>query len=135
MLGRDAATLADGGLLFANFVDFDTLYGHRRDVAGYAARARSVRRARCRNCCDVMRDGDLADHHRRPRLRSDLARHGPHARAVPMLAFGAGIARGSIGKRDGFADIGAIRGAPPASAEHRRGAVLERSSLIAYIGS
>jgi len=29
--------LADGGLLFANFVDFDTIYGHRRDVAGYAA--------------------------------------------------------------------------------------------------
>jgi phosphopentomutase len=33
--GCDA--LADGGLLFANFIDFDTLYGHRRDVAGYAA--------------------------------------------------------------------------------------------------
>src|SRR5690606_37982358 len=29
--------LADGGLLFANFVDFDTDYGHRRDVPGYAA--------------------------------------------------------------------------------------------------
>ncbi|MGQ0676564.1 MAG: phosphopentomutase, partial [Rhodospirillales bacterium] len=27
----------DGSLVFANFVDFDTLYGHRRDVAGYAA--------------------------------------------------------------------------------------------------
>ncbi len=27
----------DGDLVFANFVDFDTLYGHRRDVAGYAA--------------------------------------------------------------------------------------------------
>ena len=26
-----------GDLVFANFVDFDTLYGHRRDVAGYAA--------------------------------------------------------------------------------------------------
>ncbi|MBK5957707.1 phosphopentomutase [Rhodoplanes elegans] len=33
--GADA--LADGGLLFANFIDFDSLYGHRRDVAGYAA--------------------------------------------------------------------------------------------------
>ena len=27
----------DGDLLFANFVDFDTIYGHRRDVPGYAA--------------------------------------------------------------------------------------------------
>ncbi len=31
------ADLADGGLVFTNFVDFDQLYGHRRDVAGYAA--------------------------------------------------------------------------------------------------
>ena len=31
------SSLADGGLLLANFVDFDTDYGHRRDVAGYAA--------------------------------------------------------------------------------------------------
>ncbi len=30
----DAA--ADGDLVFANYVDFDTLYGHARDVAGYA---------------------------------------------------------------------------------------------------
>src|SRR3954463_5341963 len=29
-------TLEDGGLLFANFIDFDSLYGHRRDVPGYA---------------------------------------------------------------------------------------------------
>ena len=29
--------LGDGDLVFANFVDFDTLYGHRRDVPGYAA--------------------------------------------------------------------------------------------------
>ncbi|MGY4333993.1 hypothetical protein ACVWWG_008410 [Bradyrhizobium sp. LB7.2] len=28
------ASLAEGGMLFANFIDFDTLYGHRRDVAG-----------------------------------------------------------------------------------------------------
>ena len=27
----------DGDLVFANFVDFDTLFGHRRDIAGYAA--------------------------------------------------------------------------------------------------
>src|SRR5690606_29276135 len=32
-----APRLPDGGLLFANFVDLDTDFGHRRDVAGYAA--------------------------------------------------------------------------------------------------
>ena len=32
-----ARALADGGFLFANFIDFDSLYGHRRDVPGYAA--------------------------------------------------------------------------------------------------
>jgi phosphopentomutase len=32
-----AASLAEGGLLFANFVDFDAVYGHRRDIPGYAA--------------------------------------------------------------------------------------------------
>jgi len=30
-------SLNDGGLLFANFIDFDSIYGHRRDVSGYAA--------------------------------------------------------------------------------------------------
>ncbi|MFX8995769.1 phosphopentomutase, partial [Acinetobacter baumannii] len=32
-----AATAPPGSLILTNFVDFDTLYGHRRDVAGYAA--------------------------------------------------------------------------------------------------
>ncbi len=32
------------GLIFANLVDFDALYGHRNDVAGYAAKPRAVRR-------------------------------------------------------------------------------------------
>ena len=39
------------GLIFANLVDFDTLYGHRNDVAGYAAQPRAVRRAARRGCC------------------------------------------------------------------------------------
>ena len=28
---------SDGDLIFANFVEFDSIYGHRRDVSGYAA--------------------------------------------------------------------------------------------------
>jgi phosphopentomutase len=35
-LDRLAETAEDGALVFANFVEFDALYGHRRDVAGYA---------------------------------------------------------------------------------------------------
>jgi phosphopentomutase len=39
-----ASLLADGGLLFANFIDFDSEYGHRRDPAGYAAALESFDR-------------------------------------------------------------------------------------------
>ena len=39
------AETADGGLIFANFVDFDTDYGHRRDVAGYALASSTSMRA------------------------------------------------------------------------------------------
>ena len=38
-------TLPDGGFVFANLVDFDTEFGHRRDVAGLCRRARGFRRA------------------------------------------------------------------------------------------
>jgi phosphopentomutase len=59
------ATLADGGLLFANFIDFDTLYGHRRDVEGYACALEQFD-ARLGEFVASMRSGDLlvvtADH-------------------------------------------------------------------------
>ena len=74
----DAA--ADGDLVFANFVDFDTLWGHRRDVSGYA-RALEAFDARLPEMLARLRPGDLADPHRRPRQRPDLPRHRPHPRA------------------------------------------------------
>ncbi|HEX7129991.1 MAG TPA: phosphopentomutase [Rhodanobacteraceae bacterium] len=98
--------LGDGGLLFANLVDFDTLYGHRRDTAGYAAALEALD-SRMPELLDVMREGDLAiitgDHGCDPTWPgSDHTRE-----CVPVLAFGPGIARGSLGKRESFADIGA----------------------------
>jgi phosphopentomutase len=97
--------LANGGLLFANFVDFDTVYGHRRDVAGYAA-ALEAFDARIPELMERLRFGDLlvitADH------GCDPTWHGSdHTREqVPVLV--AGTPRPwPIGRRRGFADIGA----------------------------
>ena len=55
----------DGDLVFANFVDFDTLYGHRRDIPGYAAALEAFDR-RLPEMLGRLRPGDLllltADH-------------------------------------------------------------------------
>lgn len=99
------ASLADGGLLFANFIDFDTLYGHRRDVAGYAA-ALEAFDARLPDLLNRLRSDDLliitADHGCDPTWSGT-----DHTREqVPILTFGA-KATTPIGRRAGFADIGA----------------------------
>ncbi len=93
----EAASLAgDGDLVFANYVDFDTLYGHRRDVAGYAA-ALEAFDARVPELLSVMRDGDLmlftADHGNDPTWRGT-----DHTREhVPIV--GAKIRAGGQGHR------------------------------------
>lgn len=99
------ASLADGGLLFANFIDFDTLYGHRRDVAGYAAALEGFD-ARLPDLLNRLRSDDLlivtADHGCDPTWSGT-----DHTREqVPILTFGA-KATTPIGRRAGFADIGA----------------------------
>ena len=78
LAAMDAA--ADGDLIFANFVDFDTLYGHPRDVSGYAAGSRGVRRPAAGGVRPHAARGP-ADPDRRSRQRSDLARDRPHPRA------------------------------------------------------
>ncbi len=112
--GNDAifdATLAalvaapDGAIVFANFVDFDMLYGHRRDIAGYAA-ALEAFDARLPSLQAALRPGDLlvlsADHGCDPSWPGS-----DHTREfVPVLAYGPGIAAGDIGRRASFADIG-----------------------------
>jgi phosphopentomutase len=96
----------DGDLVFANFVDFDMLYGHRRDVAGYAAALEAFDR-RLPEIGKKLKAGDLvvltADHGCDPTWRgSDHTRE-----RVPILAFGPGIRPRGIGIRSSYADIGA----------------------------
>ncbi len=97
--------LKSGGLLMANFVDFDSLYGHRRDVAGYAA-ALEYFDKRLPEAMKLLRDGDLmiltADHGNDPAWRGT-----DHTReCVPVLICAKGIKPGSVGRRKTFADIG-----------------------------
>ncbi|MEO0999569.1 MAG: phosphopentomutase [Pseudomonadota bacterium] len=94
----------DGDLVFANFVEFDTLYGHRRDVSGYA-RALETFDARLPEVTERLRDGDLliltADHGNDPTWTGT-----DHTRErVPVLGTGPGIGPAEIGEV-GFADVG-----------------------------
>ena len=99
-------TLADGGLLLANFVDFDTLFGHRRDVFGYA-RALERFDERLPEFERLLRPGDYViitgDHGCDPTWRGT-----DHTReCVPVLAFGDGARGARVGRRATFADVGA----------------------------
>ncbi|MDU8929893.1 phosphopentomutase [Alisedimentitalea sp. MJ-SS2] len=94
---------ADGSLTFANFVEFDTNFGHRRDVSGYG-RALEWFDAELGKLLPRLRDGDMllitADHGNDPTwVGTDHTRE-----RVPVLI--AGLAPGKIGQV-GFADIGA----------------------------
>lgn len=95
----------DGDLVFTNFVDFDMLYGHRRDVPGYAAALEAFDR-RLPEAMAKLRPGDLliltADHGCDPTFRGT-----DHTRErVPVLCFGPDLPHGSVGIRTTFADIG-----------------------------
>src|SRR4051812_45465562 len=99
-------TLADGGLLFANFIDFDTLYGHRRDPAGYAKALEDFDR-RLSSLCNGLAKDDLlivtADHGCDPTWRGT-----DHTREqVPVLVWSPACHSGSIGRRTSFADVAA----------------------------
>ena len=101
----EAGTAPDHSLVFINFVDFDMLYGHRRDVPGYAD-ALETFDARLPEFEAAMRPGDLAlitaDHGCDPTYPGT-----DHTREhVPVLFFGPGIAAGDLGQRDSFADMG-----------------------------
>jgi phosphopentomutase len=95
----------DGALVFTNFVDFDMLWGHRRDIPGYAAALEYFDR-RLPELERLLRPGDLvlltADHGNDPSWPgSDHTRE-----QVPVVAFGPGVAGGDIGVRQGLVDIG-----------------------------
>jgi phosphopentomutase len=102
---NEMPNLKDGGFLMANFVDFDMLYGHRRDAIGYG-KALEYLDARLPEAIALMRDGDLmvltADHGNDPTWKGT-----DHTReCVPVLAYATGMKPGSFGRRKTFSDIG-----------------------------
>ena len=94
------------GLIFANLVDFDTQYGHRNDVAGYAANLERMD-ARVGEVMNQLGPRDLlvvtADHGNDPTTPST-----DHAREyVPVFLTGPAIRAGvDLGTRATFADLG-----------------------------
>lgn len=96
----------DKSLTFVNFVDFDMMFGHRRDVAGYANALHEID-ARLPEFMDKLKPGDLvvitADHGCDPSWPGS-----DHTREhIPMIFFGPGIAPRALPIADTFADIGA----------------------------
>jgi phosphopentomutase len=102
----DTMKSAASGLIFANLVDFDTVYGHRNDVAGYAANIERFDE-RLGAVLDQLRESDLllitADHGNDPTTPST-----DHSREhVPLLMTGRRVRRGAdVGTRPTFADLG-----------------------------
>ncbi|MGB3645169.1 MAG: phosphopentomutase [Mesorhizobium sp.] len=95
-----------GDFVFANFVDFDTEFGHRRDVPGYAAALEAFDR-RLPEALARLKAGDLfmltADHGNDPTWRGT-----DHTRErTPVLGVVPGLRGGDIGLRPTFSDIGA----------------------------
>ncbi len=96
----------DGDFVFANFVDFDTEFGHRRDVPGYAAALEAFDR-RVPEALAKLKAGDLflltADHGNDPTWRGT-----DHTRErIPIAGLAPGLAGGGVGLRPTFSDIGA----------------------------
>ena len=94
------------GLIFSNLVDFDMLYGHRRDVEGYA-RALEHFDSRLPEIAGSLKDNDFliitADHGNDPGFRGS-----DHTREyVPLLVYGKNAQPGvNLGTRESLADIG-----------------------------
>ncbi len=101
-----AMETTERGLIFANLVDSDTLYGHRNDVAGYAANLERVD-DRLARLLPRLRPADVlvltADHGNDPTTPST-----DHSREyVPVMIAGAGIAGNvDVGTRSTYADLG-----------------------------
>ncbi len=94
------------GLCFVNLVDFDSKFGHRQDIDGYAKALSDFDRW-LPSFLECMREGDLimitADHGCDPGDSST-----DHTREyTPLLMLAKGIRRGNCGTRKTFADIGA----------------------------
>lgn len=102
---QEAKTAPDRSIVFVNLVDFDMLYGHRRDVIGYA-KALEAFDSWLPAFEKELKPDDIAiitaDHGCDP-----TAKGSDHTREqVPVLVFGPAIRPQALGKRETFADIG-----------------------------
>ncbi|EQK43774.1 phosphopentomutase [[Clostridium] bifermentans ATCC 638] len=97
----------NNGLIFTNLVDFDSKYGHRRDVKGYKEALEEFD-ARIPEILENMEDDDIliinSDHGNDPTYKGT-----DHTREyIPMLICGINVKSGlNLGTRSSFADIGA----------------------------
>ena len=103
-----AAKESKGGLVFSNLVDFDMLYGHRKDVEGFAKSLEEFDRLLA-DFLPLLRLSDLllitADHGCDPDPRWPTTDHSREY--VPILAYSPGSGRGAnLGVRDTLADMG-----------------------------
>lgn len=93
------------GLCFVNLVEFDSAYGHRRDIAGYTQAVTDFD-AQLSALLPQLREDDLllltADHGCDPSFTGT-----DHTREyIPVLAYGAGVRPVNLGIRSGYSDIG-----------------------------
>jgi phosphopentomutase len=101
----DALSRIESGLIFANLVDFDARYGHRRDPEGMAENIRRFDE-RLPELLGALAEEDImvitADHGNDPTFRGM-----DHTRErVPLLVIGSGESQ-DLGIREGFSDVGA----------------------------
>lgn len=102
---EESKNAPDNSIVFVNLVDFDMLYGHRRDVIGYAKALEDLDKA-LPEFESIMQAGDIAiitaDHGCDPTWPGS-----DHTREhVPAIIFGPEVKAGPIGLRHSFADIG-----------------------------
>ena len=102
---KEMKEAGDNTIVFTNFVDFDSSWGHRRDVAGYAGGLELFDR-RLPELLALVEEGDIiiltADHGCDPTWTGT-----DHTREhIPVLIYGPNVKPGSLGHRDTFADIG-----------------------------
>jgi phosphopentomutase len=103
---KEWLSASESGLLFANLVDFDQLFGHRNDVAGFYGALREFDAA-LPSITSRLKEDDLlfitADHGNDPTTPST-----DHARErVPLLAGGMRVVPRDLGERQTFSDLGA----------------------------
>lgn len=103
---KDWLSTAESGFLFSNLVDFDQLFGHRNDVAGFYGALREFDAA-LPSITSRLKEDDLlfitADHGNDPTTQST-----DHARErVPLLAGGMRVVPRDLGERSTFSDLGA----------------------------